>query len=443
MRLLLNKNQYEKTVRRPYPPFMWSLMFGGIGSPALNRPFLDKAIAIENESCVEGIVYYDRNEKARYGQTTLTQWLNKKRFVNAVKLLRKREAELIFAAQKDFNAFCNSFEIFSPAVSLVYCIDPFIESYIKNLLYKKLPAKQAQKIMDALNTPLEDNFYKKEECDLVKTKDIKEHIKEYGWLLSRYGNYQPYTFAQAKAKLSVINKQKLLLKRRLEKERLRRTIAHTKKLLGAKGAHVVDIMQFVVFYRTQRTDILNKSTFIAHRVLVDFAKQKGLSYQQLMHCTRKELETGKFSLAVINARLINNSVIMRNGKVTVLSGKESKTNLKHLEEAVTNQENIHGVVASPGKALGKVKLVFAREDFGKVKSGDILVTSMTTPEMVPIMKKAAAFITDEGGITCHAAIMSRELKKPCIIGTKIATKIFKDGDIIEVDANKGIVKKLK
>jgi len=68
---------------------------------------------------------------------------------------------------------------------------------------------------------------------------------------------------------------------------------------------------------------------------------------------------------------------------------------------------------------------------------------MTRPEFVPLMKKAAAIITDEGGITSHAAIISREMNIPCIIGTKIATKIFKDGDLVEVDADKGIVKILK
>lgn len=78
----------------------------------------------------------------------------------------------------------------------------------------------------------------------------------------------------------------------------------------------------------------------------------------------------------------------------------------------------------------------------KVKEGDILVAPMTTPELMPAMKNAAAFITDEGGITCHAAIISRELDKPCIIGTKTATRIIKDGDLVEVDANLGIIRKL-
>ncbi|MEY2664432.1 MAG: hypothetical protein RIT04_240, partial [Candidatus Parcubacteria bacterium] len=77
------------------------------------------------------------------------------------------------------------------------------------------------------------------------------------------------------------------------------------------------------------------------------------------------------------------------------------------------------------------------------EDGSVLVTSMTRPEFVPLMKKAIAIVTDEGGITCHAAIVSRELKKPCIIGTKVATQVLKDGDMVEVDANSGIVRILK
>ncbi len=67
---------------------------------------------------------------------------------------------------------------------------------------------------------------------------------------------------------------------------------------------------------------------------------------------------------------------------------------------------------------------------------------MTTPDFLPAMERAAAFVTEEGGITCHAAIVAREMKKPCVIGTKIATKVFKDGDRVEVDATKGVVRKI-
>ena len=95
-----------------------------------------------------------------------------------------------------------------------------------------------------------------------------------------------------------------------------------------------------------------------------------------------------------------------------------------------------GVVRGVAKVLRNVKEIQA------FKQGEILIANQTTPEYVPAMKKAAAFVTDQGGITCHAAIVAREMKKPCVIGAKSATRIFKDGDYIEVDANKGIVRKI-
>ncbi|MBU0636902.1 hypothetical protein KKH16_01700 [Patescibacteria group bacterium] len=113
------------------------------------------------------------------------------------------------------------------------------------------------------------------------------------------------------------------------------------------------------------------------------------------------------------------------------------------EKPTGNADSISGQSASPGIAKGKVKIVLTNKDIYKVSIGDILVSPMTRPDFVPAMKKAAAFVTDEGGVTCHAAIVAREMKKPCIIGTKIATQILKDGDKVEVDANNGIVKILK
>lgn len=104
---------------------------------------------------------------------------------------------------------------------------------------------------------------------------------------------------------------------------------------------------------------------------------------------------------------------------------------------------IKGIVAYPGVVRGKAKRVMGHKQISSIKKGEILVSPMTMPDFMPAMKKATAFITDEGGITCHAAIVSRELKKPCIVGTRIATKVIKDGDLIEVDANQGIVRILK
>lgn len=100
---------------------------------------------------------------------------------------------------------------------------------------------------------------------------------------------------------------------------------------------------------------------------------------------------------------------------------------------------IKGSVAYSGKITGKVCQIYTKEDFKKFEKGDILVTTMTTPKFTPILKLAGAIVTDEGGITCHAAIIARELKIPCIIGCKNATEILKNDMIVEVNANEGVI----
>lgn len=108
-----------------------------------------------------------------------------------------------------------------------------------------------------------------------------------------------------------------------------------------------------------------------------------------------------------------------------------------IDEVDPNQKVITGTVAFKGRVKGEVQVVSRKKDIANFKEGNILVAPMTTPHYLPAMKKAKAFITDEGGVTCHAAIVSRELKTPCIIGTKIATQVLKNGDKVEVDANTG------
>jgi phosphohistidine swiveling domain-containing protein len=112
------------------------------------------------------------------------------------------------------------------------------------------------------------------------------------------------------------------------------------------------------------------------------------------------------------------------------------------EEDHSNVESVNGTPAFKGRVRGVARIVMRLPDAEKVREGDVLVAPMTSPDFVPAMKRASAFVTDEGGVTCHAAIVAREFAKPCVVGTKIATKAFKDGDIVEVDAENGVVKKV-
>ena len=103
---------------------------------------------------------------------------------------------------------------------------------------------------------------------------------------------------------------------------------------------------------------------------------------------------------------------------------------KAILEKSEKSETLSGQIACKGVVNGVVRVIFDPHEDKGFQQGDILVTSMTRPEFVSIMKKAGAVVTNEGGITCHAAIVSRELGIPCIIGTKIATQVLKDGDLV-------------
>lgn len=127
-------------------------------------------------------------------------------------------------------------------------------------------------------------------------------------------------------------------------------------------------------------------------------------------------------------------------KTTWYAGKEAEGIVEEIQKTFAHHSEIKGTTACPGKVQGIVRIIRGEAHFSKFNEHDILVAPMTRPEYVPLMKKAAAIVTDEGGVTCHAALISRELKVPCIVGTQVATRKLHDGELVEVDADKGIVR---
>lgn len=172
------------------------------------------------------------------------------------------------------------------------------------------------------------------------------------------------------------------------------------------------------------------------------------NWRDIFYLTSEEI------LKVLNGETLSlDQVVQSRKKVAMYINDEGK--LTFLDTATTqglydvvysspktNLESskiIKGLSANKGKVKGVAKVILSSKEFSKLLPNEILVTTMTSVDFVPIMERAAAFITNEGGITSHASIVARELNKPCIIGTKNATQIIKDGDIVEVDADKGVI----
>jgi phosphoenolpyruvate synthase/pyruvate phosphate dikinase len=189
------------------------------------------------------------------------------------------------------------------------------------------------------------------------------------------------------------------------------------------------------------------------RLLDKLSKQFSIETDVLYQYSKQEL-IDLFDNKTIDEQIIadrNKAYIMQTdtGKINYLAGDEAEAILEEflnwIDKDVTT---LKGTVANEGKAKGTAKLIpygydtFA--DFNKMmdemKQGQILVTETTSPELMPAIKKAAAIVTNQGGLLSHAAVVSRELKIPCILDTNIATDVIKDGDMIEVDADNGTVR---
>lgn len=192
-------------------------------------------------------------------------------------------------------------------------------------------------------------------------------------------------------------------------------------------------------------DLLNK-------LCMRIAKSKGMKSDGLSYLLFGEIIsllegklTPKQADMLQRQRKPRSIVIYNKGKEKVITNnfdkeldKIKRMMVRHgISTELKGQGINHAVVKGVVQILGK------RKNISSILPGSIIVTHMTSPAMTPVLKKCRAIVTDDGGILCHAANVAREFGIPAVIGTKAATKVFRDGDIVEVDANRGIVRKIK
>ncbi len=211
----------------------------------------------------------------------------------------------------------------------------------------------------------------------------------------------------------------------------------------------LNIMSQLFSWQDERKANLLKSIHTSQPVLFELAKRVSLSETSIVFMLPDEvdkIQNIQFQKELKDREILFVDYSKRKGDVMLLINEKAQSFVNNREDKHKSSTDIKGSIAFKGKAKGKVRICLSLESIKSFKEGEVLVASMTRPEYLNAMQKAVAFVTDEGGITCHAAIVARELKKPCIIGTKIATKVLKDGDFVEVNANLGtvtIIKKAK
>ena len=183
-----------------------------------------------------------------------------------------------------------------------------------------------------------------------------------------------------------------------------------------------------------------------HDLGKQFSRKTGYSDDLLLTMLPEEVEqyfaSGNLpSKKILEQRYHHAAVHVEGKKVNLFLGDEAQEMEDKIHGPIPNTV-VCGQIAYSGEVTGKVRVILNPKQFSRFDKGDILVTGMTRPDFLPFMEKAAAIVTDGGGMLSHAAITARELKKPCVIGTKSATRVFRDGEMVHVDAMKGEVMKL-
>ncbi len=286
--------------------------------------------------------------------------------------------------------------------------------------------------VDFLNDSLfkiKEAFNKKEHFDSL----IDEHLRRFGWIKTNYNIVDTYN------KDDVLNEIKSDLH-----------LFHKEELPNSKFNYLVVALQCGIYLRNRMKELSQQLWFSYDRFAIQTAKELNISREDFLQMHYKEainsLSLGKLSLDLEEIKKRHKGFVcgILDEKEFLLTGEVVKELFDYFNKVdVSLVKDVRGAVASKGFVEGIVRVIKNISESSKLNDGDILVTSMTTPDFVVVMKKAGAIVTDEGGLSCHAAIVSRELKKPCIIGTKIATKVLKDGDLVEVNANEGVVKVIK
>lgn len=290
----------------------------------------------------------------------------------------------------------------------------------------------------------------------IRVNPAIEHYKrQFAFVKANYAIVQPITDQELREELEAaftktdaldVELSQLRNYDERQKDRVAR-ILKTHKLCENPLAFFAKL----TYWREHRKKTNNQSVYVQFLILESLEHRVGIPMKFLTYITQEEVDH-------VLKRSINREMLERrhrlgiavhfeNGSYEIFEGNEAQSIHEELEKRLAGEDadalRLQGQTASQGYAKGVARIILNLAEFDKMQEGDILVTGMTRPEFLPIMKKAAAIVTNEGGITCHAAIVSRELGIPCIIGTKTATQKLKDGDIVEVRANHGTVRILK
>jgi len=387
----------------------------------------------------------------------------------------KLASDTNFQLLKKLQTFRNAYLQFLPYLVYPHAIERYfmeiIKTALKNHLHSSHHEQDFNRIYEILTTPTIHEI--DEQIDLLT---IAKHVRKDGWspknekLLTSVTNkytWQPLFSLTAKPLSNEYFKNAIQAyvdgKTNIQDElhsikhgqiQRKNDLSTTLKQINAPKTlkSYVELLQGYMYLRTYRKNIIAKAHYLHLPLLIEIGERMGigkdimvLSYEEIL----SYLQTGEaIARTIIDKRREAWAILSINGTLSIISGKSAVLKVAkryHIEDVqkISAEKIVHGQSACLGKVIGKVRIIKNISEFDTVHQDDILVTPMTTPDFVSLLQKVSAIVTDEGGVTCHAAIISREYHIPCIVGTGNATKIFANGDLIEVDADLGTAKIIK
>ncbi len=401
----------------------------------------------------EAFFRYMLNQKTR--NDIYRQWLKRIEELNLfqdrlliVDLEKLSDAELKSTWFNFFEKTISFWNLTIPCELAGYGSDEVLKEELKKNILSEDKLRTAMEILAA---PESFSFYQEEEIELAETKDIEKHQKKYFWLQNSYAGAKILStdyFKERKDKLKpswrsetakrieslIKDKKRLIEETRLPKPAI--AIAQTVSEIISWQ----DQRKKYIFINLHYKDLLLKE--IARRFSYEYDDLLNLSYVEIW-----ELIEGKKISPTLLERKKGFGVFFDQNLINISTERTVSLWKTYAQEKVAEKtREFSGTTASQGKnsiVRGRVGIILDPFNSKKFQKGDILVVAMTSPEYVFLMEKAVAIVADSGGLTCHAAIVSREFGLPCIVGTRIATQVLHDGDLVEVNAAKGTIKILK
>ncbi len=452
------------------------MTFGTFREDFVHETPMQKVVALSQNNNYE--MWFSQREKERWMKESASMLSEAKRkealerieklqkdFSKFLKLLRNMDYSKI--SNKELCEFLDKYLEFHTATLNCFCYSNpqstnAIEYRIKEILRAKLNPKQAERYFIDLSTPEEFDETMLERLhwnallkQAVTNKLLLNHALHFPALFFNvYNEDEVLTYLKNRVKESSYEREESL---QIFVDKIRERHAQIfKEFQNQELETISKYLQAMGLWRYRLKHLWSGSEFVALPFFKKICKRTGISLKDLFSVYLPE----DVKRALKKGELLNEKEKRERLKCTVFKGAEGKLSVyfgEAAEKIVNNRgltetnavaSTLSGQVANSGFVKGKARVVFVTDltgferDLENFKNGEILVTTMTSPLMVPIVRKASGIVTDEGGICSHAAVVAREFNIPCIVGTHFATKVLKDGDLVEVDANKGVVKKI-